>query len=233
MTVEELFRQLSFGELSNLSIGSEGAGSIASTHHNRLIHYANQSLFRLYSRFILREKDLLLFTMPGKSMYPLSSRYAQSNPAPDPADPIYIMDEFDPFQDDLIRILAVWKAGPVELPLNDIDVEGSLFTPQPGVLQVSKVVGGQTLAVVYQAKHPKLPEDDLTSDIDLPEVLEGALLAHIAHQVFSNMNGQENAAKSADHLARYEMICAEVEERDLVSTSITSTTSKLHKRGFI
>lgn len=233
MTVEELFRQLSFGELSNLSIGSEGAGSIATTHHNRLIHYANQSLYRLYSRFVLKEKDLALTPIEGRTLYPIKLRYAQSNPAPIAGDPVFILDAANPFQGDLIKILAVYAEGPVEFYLNDIDVEESLFTPQPDVLQIPRPKLGQVLAVVYQAKHPKLPEDDLTSEIELPEVLHGALLAHIAHQVFSNMNGQENAAKSADHLARYEMVCTEVLERDLVASSVTSSTSKLHDRGFI
>ena len=47
------------------------------------------------------------------------------------------------------------------------------------------------------------------------------------------MNTQESTAKSQEHLATYEAICAEAIDRDLVNTSISSTNTSFEKRGFV
>jgi hypothetical protein len=42
MTVEDLFRDLSLGELSNLSMGVEGEGTIEEKHQPKIIRQANE-----------------------------------------------------------------------------------------------------------------------------------------------------------------------------------------------
>lgn len=234
MNVQELFRRLSYGELSNLSIGAEGAGEIIPSQHNKLIYYTNQALLRLYSRFVLREEDLLLRCLDWVTSYHFLKKFAVNSPVHDPEIPPYILDQPGaPFQQDVIKVLTVYDGRGCELPLNDVENCRSLFTPQPNVLQVPNPITDYVLTVIYQARHPKLPDNNLDSCIHLPDVLEEALTAYIAFMVYSNMNGAENAAKAAEHMARYEAICLEVISRDLVSSSSSTTNTKFEKRGFI
>lgn len=234
MNVNELFRRLSFGELSNLSIGSEGAGSINEDGRAKIISYANEGLLRLYSRYVLKESNLLLQLSDFITNYHLTARYAQSNANPLQGDTLYIVDNLlEPFPDDVIKVLEVTNAIGQRLPLNDIDNALSLFTPQPTMLQMTYPQEGQVLSVVYQAQHDQLAYDDFDARIHLPRVLEGALTAFVAHKVFLHMNGQDNSAKSAEHLAIFEGICQDVVDKDLVNSSSSSSGAKFHDRGFV
>ena len=235
MKVSELFRKLSFGELSNLSLANSGDGTIALDKHPKLIGYVNDGLMSLYSRFVLRENDVLLRLVVPRRNYELNSRYSLINPTPTPGDDLYIDDSVErPFQNDVLKITAVYDGAGQLLPLNDPDSAYSMFTPQPAVLQVPKPATGAILAVVYQASPLPIPDDDdLTTEIMLPPVLDKALQSYVAAMVFSHMGGQENTAKGAEHLAIYEAVCSQVEQGDLVNNSMSSTNTRFAKGGWI
>ncbi len=235
MTVDELFTRLSFGRLSNLSIGSNGKGKIAEEGQGRIIHYANNALTRIYSRFVLSEKELTIHMMRGLTSYYLLKRFAMFRCPEDPEtkDPKYIMDLLDPFEEDVIKVISVFNSKGHELPLNDQEDPRSVFTPSPVLLQVPKVMICEALGVTYQARHRKLEPGVLSQEIILPEVLEEALYSYIAYQVYSDMNGQENSAKGQEHLAHYESVCREVEEKDLVSQTVSTTNTLFEERGFV
>lgn len=233
ITVKELFARLSYGPLTNLAISNEGAGGIIATKQAAIIHYTNEALLRLYSKFILSEKEMIIEMQDGISSYLLTSEHAFSKTDNDAV--TYIRDTvLLPYEDDLIKILAVFNSSGCRLPLNDDAACDSLFTPQFNLLQIPCVVPEATLHVIYQARHVKLSPNPINLDaiITFPEVLEEALLAYISHKVFSHMNGQEHAAKAAGHLANYEAICREVAEQDTVNSSISQTNTKFCDRGF-
>ena len=60
MKLLDLFERLSFGELSNLAIGMEGAGTIRESDQRKVLAHVNDGLLQLYSRFILQTKYLFL-----------------------------------------------------------------------------------------------------------------------------------------------------------------------------
>jgi hypothetical protein len=236
MNLLELFRRLSYGELSNLAIGSNGVGVIAEDGQPKIVTHANETLLRLHSRFLLRENLLFLRQVDHLTYYYLLKRFARSEitdpPCPN-APHAYILDNADePFEDDLIKVLEVMDQDGCKLPLNDAEDPRSLYTPQPNLLQIPEPLADRVLSVNYQARHPILTHTNVCQEIDLPFALEGALTAHIAYQVYSNMNGQENSGKAAEHLARYESVCNEIQEMDIVSQSRATTTLKFHDRGF-
>lgn len=234
MNISELLKQLSYGELSNLTLGSEGVGAIQADRRANVVHFVNEGLLRLYSRFVLREKDCILRLYEHITNYHFCKKFALTATTV-PLEPIrYIEDtELDPFEDDLIRILSVRGPANFDLPLNDRFNIDSLFTPQPNILQVPLPVQDDIMVVVYQARHPLIDYVDTEACIELPIVLEGALRAYVAHLVYSNMNGQENAAKAMEYLQRYELICKDVMDQDLVNQSVITTNLKFHERGFI
>lgn len=235
MKLSDFFRRLSFGEFSNISLGSEGDGTIEDGKENKLVHYVNEGLLRLYGRFILKENELTLEQQEGQTFYKLSSRYALSylDENPGAEGPFYIQDEENAnFLDDVVKVLAVYDDRGRKLGLNDGEDEYSVFTPQPEVIQVSHPEQGKPLAVVYQARHPNIPEDDPDAEVELPAVLEPALARYVAYLTFSHMNGVEHAAKANEHLNMFTQICNEVEGMDLVSSSSATTNTRFQKNGW-
>lgn len=231
MKVSELFQKLSFGEFSNLSIGNDGAGDIVVGKKPKILHYTNEALLRLYSRFILREADCLIEQQEWIRFYKLSPEFALSNPTPGDTT-LYIIDTEDkPFVEDVIKILGVYGSDGCELPLNDRQNPYSVFTPQADVVQVPNPVQGSPLGVLYQARHVELKA--YTDDIVLPATLNRALTSYIAYLTYSHMNGQENAAKANEHMQIYEAICNEAEQMGLVGDSHATTNTRFANGGWI
>jgi hypothetical protein len=235
MIVSDLFQMLSYGELSNLAIGNEAIGAIAPAAQPRIVMYANEALLRLHSRFILKERDLLLQIFDYIVNYRLLPRFAVSYVPVGTADnePLrYILDSVNhPFTSDIIKILEVYGTEGRKLPLNDDDLTYSLFTPQPNTLQVPHPNTEQALSVVYQASHPKL-QGDLNQIIDIPDCLVEAFTAFIAYKVFSHMNTEDSSSKAQEHMAMYEAICSTALDQDLLNTSLSLTGNRLHQRGW-
>ena len=231
MKLEDLFSRLSYGELSNLSIGNEGRGSIREEDQAKVTAHVNDGLLRIYSRFVLSSKQLLIEQVRHITNYHLIPKYAESSGS-DVEWP-YIKDlPDDKFLGDLIRVLSV-SDDRGELPLNDTGNPRSLFTPYPQVLQVPEPRAGKPLSIEYQARHIILENDDLDQEIVIPFVLEGALQSFVAYKIFSHMNGQDNQVKSQEHLNTYDGICVDVEARDLVNATTATSHYKLEERGFV
>lgn len=237
MHILELFRRLSFGELSNLAISGEPAGSglIIKDKQPQIVQYANEGLLRLFSRFQLKQSELVIEQSQAITFYHLQRKFAVT--ADSDAEVSYIKDTADdPFVDDVIRILSVHGPSGGTKKLNDIEDPDSLFTPQPDVLQIPKPVAGELLNVVYQARHPVLdarPGHIIKQEIFIPFFMEGALQAFIGYKVYSHMNGQENVIKSQEYMATYETICSDIEQRDLVNQTYHTSHHKLEQRGFV
>lgn len=234
MDVNELFRRLSVGELSNLSMSMEGNGSIEENHHQKLVLYINDGLKKLYGRFVLNTKDVLIEQVGHITNYHLLKRFAESNYNPEIEPYPYIKDRVnEPFLEDVIKILEVYDTCGVKLPLNDAERTNSLFIPQANCLQVPYPQTGVCLSVVYQAAHPVLEASNLDAEIELPEILEPALREFVAYKVYSHTNSQEATVKAQEHLSQYEATCTDAELKDLVSTSVATTNSTFEKRGWV
>ena len=234
MHLQEFLARLSYGPLSNLALGNDGSGVIPPAHVPRLTRLTEQALLALHGRFALRSRELLIRASQSRTSYPLLTIHALSDPTIG-VDKFIIDTPAAPFQGDVLRVLQVFDEYGCERPLNDAGNEGSVFLPASDILQLpldsdgARSVDGY--AVLYQARHPDLIGTDPA--LLVPDSLLAALEAHVAYQVITAMNGPEHAQKAAELLSRYEMICAEVDARDLVSTSTTTTHSKLHDRGFV
>ena len=235
MNVDELYSRLSYGELSNLSMALDGNGSIEETSQPKIINAANEALLRLYSRFVLKQRDVLVEMVEHITNYHLLRRFTESQGNPTEEPYLYIKDLLkERFEQDVIKILEVYDSRDnYQLPLNDAERSDSLFTPQANVLQVPRPQDGVCLSVMYQARHPKLYVDDTEQEIELPDVLEGALMAYIAYKVYSQINTQEAQGIAQGHAANYEAVCLEAVDRDLVSTSVATTNTRFYKRGWI
>jgi hypothetical protein len=233
MDVGDLFEQLSFGELSNLFIGLEGEGGVRPEKKANIIAAANDGLTRLFSRFPILEKELIVECRVDTTYYDLSVEHSMTTGTASVSNHLFIRDrEEAPYTGDLIRILSVYDSKVGLLPLNDDENRHSVFTPKPKQLLVPHP-DGKVLSVIYQANHPRLSPDVDDDYIDLPDVLEEALKTFVAGKVYSGMNGQENLGKSQALMADFESICQLVEDRDLIGSSTSTTNIRFEKRGFV
>lgn len=233
MKLSELFRRLSQGQLMNLAISNDGDGTIIESKHPQIIQYTNEALLRLFSRFTLKENQVIIELTENRTSYPLKKQYAQST-----GNPKYFISDVpgQVFEDDVIQILEVNDEAGYVYPMNDKEKRDSLFTPMPDILQVPFPKAGEALGVLYRARHSLLvPEGTgyINQEIELPFTLEGALQNYIGHLVYSHMNGQENIVKSQEYLGAYEADCLEIEQRDLVNQSYHTSHTKLEQRGFV
>lgn len=233
MNVTELFRRLSYEKLGNLALAANGTGTIVDDQKPKIIAHANAGLLRLYSKFLLKESDLLLQQREHITNYQFLTKFAVNGEV-SLGTPKYIMDTpTAKFGGDLIKVLTVVDSSGRGHTLNDIDDYDSYFTPQPNILQIPRPVEGRMVNVIYQARHPVLTYDDEDALIELPVVLEEALLSWVTYAVYSAMNGQENLTKGQEQLAMFENVCEEVIERDMVNSSSSNTGCKFKDRGFV
>lgn len=133
----------------------------------------------------------------------------------------------------MLRVLSIKDPDGCELPLNDKGDDTSAHTPSPNKLELPAVEVETLYEVSYQAAPVKMTLDDMSVEIDLPAPLFEALEAYVGYRVLSPMNGQEHTAKALELAQLFEVICAEVMERDLSKESSTSSTTKLESRGFV
>lgn len=235
MNVNDLFEKLSVGPLSNVHVGGDGDGFIDERKQPQIISAANDALVKLFTRFCLMEKDLILQMHMGVTNYHLLYKFAKSNEAStEPLHRRYILDlPQEPFTEDVAKILAVNNSDGRPLPLDDRESPWSVFTRQAKMLTVPRPNIGNALSVHYQALHPKLTLDDLDAEIYLPDVLHEALLAYISFQFFSSMDTETSNAKAQEHLANFNGICTEATDRDLVTSDPVGTTNvRFDMRGF-
>lgn len=237
MKLIDLFRDLSFGELSSLSMSNEGSGSIKEASQPRLIAIINTALTEMFTRTVFEEKEILVQTKDWKSIYYLRKEYAKMDPTKDVMK--YILDTpKNPFKGDLVRVLEVRNEVGNALPLNDAEQYASVFTPYYDTIQFTHPGADQVFAVRYQSLHPTVvstadkPEDVLNQNINLPPIFWEILRLRIASGIFAGMSGQEYSVKAQALQASYESKYAEIEQKNLAGDSGQDTNVKIYHRGF-
>lgn len=233
MNIKDLYARLSYGPLQNLAMSGQGSGDIIPSKRESVTIAANEALLRLYSQFLLKENDCVVRMLAGVTNYHLKKRFALMT-MPQVEKYPYILDlPLEPFEEDVIKVLAVYTSAGQKLKLNDPDQHFAVFTPQATILQVPRPDIGGALSVSYQARHTPLVANELEQPIELPEVLEGAFLSYVAFQIFSGIGTAEANAKSMEHHEIYTKICNDVIDRELVATSNSSRVHKFITRGFV
>lgn len=248
MQLSEVFSQLSYGELSQLSIGSGEMGVIDSANYDRMLSHVNLGLTTLYKRFPLKEGRLTLALQSGRVTYPLNSSFAVSKDVS--VEPVrYILDsEAARFVDDIHKVERVLTSGDWELGLNDEADIYAVATPSAQVLRVPsaivecadsipKVLHTKTLTVVYRANHPILKPgvglyDASKVALELPYSHLEPLLLYIASRV-NNPIGMSNEFNAGNnYAAKYEAACAQLEQFNL-RVDQGSHNTRAHRNGWI
>lgn len=222
MKVQEIFNQLSYGELSQLSVGGGDAG-ITAENYPKMVAHLNMGLTALYKRFTLKEGRVSVPLVPGTLVYALST-----------------------FASDILKVERVLTDDEYEFQLNDIANPYSLQLPTSTQLRVPvEIVESyaetpdymktENLLVIYRANHPKFDADDLDpeeDDVELPDSHLEALLYYIASRI-NNPIGMSNEFHAGNnYYAKYEKSCQELEALNL-HTDKGSQSNRLSLNGWV
>ncbi|WP_038345661.1 hypothetical protein [Acinetobacter sp. A47] len=238
MKLSDIFDQLAYGELSALAIAA--GDEIDTRQANKIIAHVNLGLTELHKRFLLKRKTLVLQTLADQSRYVLTRKYGASAGGENP----YIMDEEDPFQDDIIEVLRVTTPEGIEVNLgrNRNPVSGTqIIQPAYNILRFdTPVPAGSRFIVEYQANHVKIPKvvdfesfDASKVDIDLPMTHLEALLYFIASRVITPIaNNLGNPQEGVSYSALFEKECQELAVQGL-DVDLAVSNDRFYQHGFV
>ena len=246
MKLSEIFMQLTYGELSQISIGGLEQGEINEKNYDAVLSHINLGLTALYKRFPLKEGRLTVELQPGRSTYPLTTAYAVSNATS--LEPVkFIKDTDVPFNGALHKVEQVFSESGIEFGLNDSGNIYGITTPSASVLRVPMAVVGRspdlpiglqtsTLEVVYRANHPIIVQSGSfnpeTYEVELPYSHLEPLLLYVASRV-NNPIGLINEFNAGNnYAAKYEMACQALETSNL-RVDQGADFDKLHQKGFV
>ena len=222
MKLSEVFSQLAYGELSQLSIGGGGAGVIDATNYDNLIAHVNLGLLALYKRFPLKEGTVSFTLDAAKTIYSLDTN----------GDVVFLEGEEGEFGDDIIKIEGVQTLAGVVLGLNQAADPYSCSTPNMTTLRVPASIAAQdaslpselktpSLTVVYRAKHPIIVKSSASFnparvDIELPWTHLEPLLLFVASRIHNPVGMTNEFHAGNSYYAKYEKACAELELKNIM-----------------
>lgn len=238
MNVEEFFTKLSYGELRNLSMGEEGIGVVGPEYQDQLITYTNSALTAIYSRIAHKRDYVRIQVKEGVHRYLL----VLSNAVSQDANGFILDSASDPFKENVIKVLAITQEdNPATIKDESKELRILVHPAMGGIkmltyneIYIPNPMPDVTLSIEYQAQHDPLSlPTDLSEPIILAPMLHEALEMRVCAKVYSSMNGEANIGKAQVLQRRYEHLMLLTEQHDLLQESESSTTDKLHDKGFM
>lgn len=249
MTLQEIFDQLTYGELSQLSIGGGEVGAITENNYPKVLAHVNLGLTALYTRFHLKAGRIILELVQNRTDYLFNSKFARANTRSREQVRYLVDSASSPFQDDVLKIEEVKTDRGTILNLNDHEDLYSLSTPAANILRIPKPIVDLApgipdefktswLEVVYRANHPKIVQgiglfDPTRIQVQLPESHLQALLLFIASRVNTptGMTGEYNPGNN--YAMKYEAECAKLVELGLQTDQGSGSRDRFIGRGFV
>lgn len=232
MQLSTIFDALTYGELKQLSMGGAEEEGIFPKHSSEVLAHLNLGLLSLYSKFPLQEKQLVLRTNIGQTKYLLTSANAVTQ---DPSG--YILDSVDePFEDDILRINAVFDQAGNEVSINDEHTFNSIFLPTYNTVQIPYTTGLEDYFFIYRVAPPKvsIPNGNTPEDVqvEIPEVLLEPLLTYISARAHNARGGDKGKQEGAFAMQQYEQMCKELDARNVFNNSLTNGNRKVELNGW-
>lgn len=208
LSINELFRQLSYHELHDLKVAQEGIGALKSERHNQVVHLVNEGLRRLHQRFELIHpyKD---YDIPKEGVViPLSAL--------------------------AIQVLSIFLKDGGSVTFRTHPVPGEVFVYNRR-LNFPKSDCDYKVQVTWQNRHPTLRYIAVPADLEQPIYLSSemlaALRAYVAGEMYGSMSTPDAAANAAKYRGKYETVCAEMEVTGSVAQGMLDK-QVFHERGW-
>lgn len=234
MLLQDFFQTLSFGELSNLSIGGEGSGVVPAGQHDKLSSLTNAALREISTRMPYKVGYVKFRTTAAQASYTLV-----------PGAAFLLEDTPGDFTDVVSKIVSVsridndstYEDEGYDLYLNERN--GAVLNRHLRVLGQDTVVFAEpTEGADYLVEYRAVPKmltlpTVLTEKIDIPVVLYSALTFLVASKVYGQMNGDSTTLRSRELMASYGQEISLIEEDDLLNDSEVDNFDLLRSRGYV
>lgn len=220
MNTNQLLTELSFGELSTLSLSNEGDGTIRKSDYGKMLAFINDALQVFHNRFKINEKVVIVELNEYTTTYHLLPRFAVSQQPQEDVIFAYVRDlPHSPFKGDVNKIIAVWDSEGNERAINDEAKENSIFIMQKNSFTVPNPVNGIQLYIHYLPAPIPITRDNLDMELDIPDVIIPALKAYIASKVFMSIGSNDSIRLSHEYQSRYLLMVNELQATDITSGS--------------
>ena len=233
MKLSEIFEHLTFGELATLDLGGAASGGIQETDYPKVISYINQGLIELYKKFPFKTGSLELALSDDIFDYQLKPDYATNSASTQPVK--YILDSLAvPFVDKILLVTSVKNIAGIGLPLNILERDTAVFTPEENVLRVPEAKTGEILTVGYRcypATLPLEPEDPSLVEVPVPYSFLEALGSYVAHRAYLALPSPE-PENSSSYYNRFLSACAMAQNLGL-NAEPTHQLTKFERDGFV
>lgn len=236
MLLSEFFNHLSFGELSQYSLGTDDAGQIPVKDYPRVISFLNLALTRLHTRLPLRMESVEIQTSVLRDTYRLRSKFARSNmPIGASLEDYYILDATNPFKDNVLVISEVLNELGDSLPIGDsLEDKGVVLPDQLTVVFDTPL--DEIVTVTYQANHPTIPMskriDPDAIELDVPDFCLEPLLVFCAAKVLGGGGNAEAVQEGQMKMQMFELLVSQLRDSGVVRTA-TPTTQRHRPYGWV
>jgi len=208
MRLREVYDILKNTELKQIVVGE---------NEEQIISLMNLGLIEIYGKFSILQEEQTIETATGRTRYRLQENSQKVLQA------YYRDTEKDPL---------VGNDGFIEVPLNDVNSDDSIYTPQPYVLHIPNPKDGRIYSIIQVVTPPYLTKDNMDKvDLIFPPQYLDPLVNYIAYRAYKSMNGDEQT-EIGTHWRAYMASCNEVYKKGLVQYSIL-TNIKLNDRGYV
>jgi hypothetical protein len=183
MIVQDIVNAAKYSELSSTAVKE---------NTDAILTFLNLGLLELYKRFPLKTAEVtypigsttLLYSLPSNFMYPVAV-YGEN------------------YKGELDL--------ETKIPVNEEGSDLSIFIPNHKQVQIPSAIEGTRVSVIYVTKPETYTQDDLGSDVDLPETLIEALLHYIGYKAHIGIRGDAQAENNA-HYIRFDASCKKARE---------------------
>lgn len=218
MLLAEVFDQLTYGELAQLSLSGKELGALPSSSYPAVVSFINLGLTELHKRFPIRLLTATIQQYASIPTYYLSTQYSTNGGSAEPIK--YLLDTAgDPFENTVFKIETVRDPDNVVYTLNVVSDTAAVMTPEYNAVTMPNPVDDTLITVEYRSGHKRILLADLDPEayeLRLPRALLNPLVLFVASRAYSSRPTLEGNNESQVHLAKFEAACAKITELDLI-----------------
>jgi len=208
MRLKQIFDILKNTELKQIIVGEDD---------DQVIALMNLGLIEVYAKFAILQEEQIIHIKKGQTKYRLqdnSQKVLQAYYRDTIKNPLRGNDAFK------------------EVPLNDINCDESIFTPQPYTLHIPNPEEGRIYSIMQIVAPPYVTKGNIdTLDFIFPPQFLDPLVNYIAYRAYKSMNG-DGKTEIGTHMQAYMASCNEVYKKGLVNYTMLTNT-KTTDRGYV
>ncbi|AUR92032.1 virion structural protein [Vibrio phage 1.169.O._10N.261.52.B1] len=257
MKLNDLIESLAFSEVGTSKLfettPKDPNALYEITPRNRaiLINHINNATMAICVKLPIFHHVIVIRLVEGKATYLLDSAHSVRHipdGTPFPIEPpvlgddlaeFYIYDtEDEPFEDNIITLTNVMSdSGLYNMTIGDTSKKNAVYTPRPNTIEVPEdmIDNDEFISLGYSAHIPRIPPTTLAEDdysINLPQSLNEAVAAFIAHKLQLQPQDAENTSVGISHMDRFNEICTTYLNKNVHNLSGDVSTKGFVKRGW-